>query len=249
MLKKLDMTKVLLNSYNYSVLYYLRKELSLSEESVLLVKYAIDCNNFNFKSALDSLLKVKGDLPKELIENAYKLIEGDADSIFNELICNIYFQAVREEYIDFSGRIFRFNESVFKYMFAVSEFGDVDFYSKQMDKRYQLKLLSNKHKIHNNNIIFAVADYFKKKNKNMDIVNQILNDKMRNLINLRHNSIVGHGFFSVGYSDIVEAYGDPCDIIDDLTRILEEIGLKLFKQKYDIINGIILSGGKFETNK
>ncbi len=248
MLKKLDMTKVLLNSYNYSVLYYLRKELSLNEDSIYLTKYAIDCNNFNFTSALDNLLRVKTEIPKELVENAEDLIEGKADSIFNELICNIYFQAVREEYIDFSGRIFRFNESVLKYIFAISEFGEVDFYSKQMDKRYLLKLLNNKYHIHNNNIIFAVAEYFSKKNKNQEIIDNILNENMHNLINLRHNSIVGHGFFSVGYDDIVEAYADPYNIIDDLTRILEAIGLKLFKKKYDIINGIIMNGGRIETN-
>ncbi len=249
MLKKLDMTKVLLNSYNYSVLYYLRKDLSLSEDSVFLVKYAMDCNNFNFSSALDNLLKVKRSIPRELVQNTKDLMEGDANAIFNELICNIYFQAIREEYIDFSGRIFRFNESIFKYMFAVSEFGQVDFYSKQMDKRYQLRLLSDKYHIHNNNIIFAVEEYFKKKNKNMDVIKRVLNENMHKLINLRHNSIIGHGFFSVGYDDIVEAYADPHDIIYDLKSILDTIGLELYEQKYDIINGIILDGGQVETKK
>ncbi len=249
MLKKSDMTRVLLNSYNYSVLYYLRKDLSLKEESVFLIKYCVDCNNFNFSNALDNLLKVKSKVPKELIKNTEDLIKGDPNAIFNELMCNIYFQAVREEYIDFSGRIFRFNESVFKYMFAVSEFDRVDFYSKQMDKRYQLKLLSDKYHIHNNNIIFAIEEYFKKKNKNMDIVNGVLNDNMRQLVNLRHNSIVGHGFFSVGYDDIVEAYAEPQKVIHDLKRILSKIGLELFEEKYDIINGIILNGGEFEIKK
>ncbi len=249
MVKRLDLLKELLNSYDYNTIYRLRKILNIGDDTVLLVKFAIDSNNFDFKDANMKIKKIQTKLPEKIEKNINDLIKGDPNAVFNELICSLYFQIVKQEYIDFSGRVYRFCESVFKYIFAVNEFGTVNFYSEQMDKRFLLKILKEKYDIRNNNIIFAVSNFFKNSVKYQSVINNLNNDKMKGLIELRHNSIVGHGFFSVDYEKIVDVYAAPEKVLKDFERILEGIGIVLFTKKYKIINELIVKGEEDEIKR
>lgn len=55
---------------------------------------------------------------KYLKKNLEKLIDGEPLTLFSELMENLEFQIVNEEYIDFLGRVYRFKEAILKYMFV-----------------------------------------------------------------------------------------------------------------------------------
>ncbi len=68
-------------------------------------------------------------------------------------------------------------------------------------------------------------------------VEKILNsEKMRNLLELRNDSIVGHGFRGVSIDDIYRYYGNPYNVLDDFDLCLKKLDIKLERYKYSLIN-------------
>ena len=201
--------------------------------------------NFDFEKAKDILHDLdKGKDSEEIValrKNLQKLVEGDPEAMFSELLWNLKFQIVGEEFIDFVGRVFRFKEAVLKYIFVKeTEERRILFSNDMMSKRNIMKNLRNKQKIYNSNLSFAITEFIgKHRSKNdvlMGVMKEINSEKMDNLIELRHESLVGHGFKGVTAMDIYNAYGNPYDIIDDFSSILRRLGIKVDKYKYSRIN-------------
>ena len=60
----------------------------------------------------------------------------------------------------------------------------------------------------------------------MEKVLEILNgDKLENLIKLRNDSPVGHGFKGVSREDIEYIYGNPMEVTKDLVKACELLDL------------------------
>ncbi|MGL5330637.1 MAG: hypothetical protein ACRDD7_15305, partial [Peptostreptococcaceae bacterium] len=211
-----------LDRYDYGGVLEVLEECEIEEGDLYLLikscKYAV---NFDFKSALNIMNSMdfqtipRGDV-KYLITNLENLIAGEAEDIMSELIANIKIQIVNEEYIDFLGRLYRIKEALFKYIFVNSKENKkykVCMHGKMVSKKNILYTLKKKYNIYNANLIHGVTNYIRKnlkQTKRMDKVLEILNgEKLEKLIQLRNDSLVGHGFKGVSKEDIEYIYGNP----------------------------------------
>jgi len=119
LIKSYDIIVKLIDRYDYGgaldILY--EKGLEDSDAAIIIksCKYAV---NFDFETAYKILMllsdeKRNAQTMLKLIKNLKELIDGDPNAIFSELMENIKFQIVNEEYIDFLGRVYRFKEAIF----------------------------------------------------------------------------------------------------------------------------------------
>ena len=242
-----------LDRYDYAGVLEILEEAGLENRDLYLLmkscKYAV---NFDFKSALNIINQIKfedlsrGDI-QYLIRNLENLIFGDPEDLTSELIANIKIQIVNEEYIDFLGRLYRLKEALFKYIFVNTKENKkykVCMHGKMVSKKNILYTLKKKYNIYNGNLIHGVTNYvqkYVKKTKRMDKVIEILNgEKLENLIKLRNDSLVGHGFKGVSKEDIEYIYGDPMEVTKDLVKACELLDLGINIDKYDQINEIAI---------
>ena len=242
-----------LDRYDYAGVLEILEEDGLENRDLYLLmkscKYAV---NFDFKSALNIINQIKfedlsrGDI-QYLIRNLENLISGDPEDLMSELIANIKIQIVNEEYIDFLGRLYRLKEALFKYIFVNTKENKkykVCMHGKMVSKKNILYTLKKKYNIYNGNLIHGVTNYvqkYVKKTKRMDKVIEILNgEKLENLIKLRNDSLVGHGFKGVSKEDIEYIYGDPMEVTKDLVKACELLDLGINIDKYDQINEIAI---------
>jgi len=247
----------LIDRYDYGGALQVIKEMGFenSDAAILIesCKYAV---NFDFETAfsiLDRLSEVRKNKSeiKGLVSNLESLIRGEPNDMFSELIENIKFQIVNEEYIDFLGRVYRFKEAIFKYIFIKKHLNknQFSFLLDIMSKRRILKILRKKYKIYNSNMVYAITTYINRylsdEKRYVEIAKLLNSEKMTNLIELRNNSIVGHGFKGVSREDIVKVYGNPYHVLDDFKHCLNLLDVKLFEYKYSKLNDII----KKELNK
>ncbi len=238
----------LLARYDYAGVYDLLLELGLAETDLAYVvkscRYAI---NFDFDSAIDIIyassdqLLVKRPI-KNFIESLRHAKAGRAEAVFSELVESVKIQLLNDELIDFLGRVYRFKEAILKYLFIQRYTGNkrIDLLSENMSKRYQLRLLRSKFDIHNNNISYAITLYFEKYRaddvKAKQIIDILESKQLNRLIELRNDSIVGHGFTGISRRDIADVYGDPLTVIDQFYDCMHLLELKVEKKKYDNIN-------------
>lgn len=253
MLKSYTVILKLIDRYDYGGALEILEELGLKDSVPGIVmnscRYAA---NFDFKTAQRILSKLPEDVKKtrdiiELHDNLAELIEGDPNALFSELLENIKFRLVNEEYIDFLGRVFRFKEAVFKYMFLKKHYDrkklslNVEFVS----KRNILKMLRNKYKIFNANLVYGLTTYIQRfqrdESKFQEVARLLNSEKMNELIELRNGSIVGHGFMGVSRDEIYKAYGNPYNVLDDFRNCLEKLDIRLNRYKYSQINTFINS--------
>jgi len=245
--------EILIARYDYcGALEILKNEGHEKSDAAILMDSCRHAINFDFKSAKYSLYHISDarkneDTYQVLLMNLESLIKGDPDALFSELLENLKFQIVNEEYIDFLGRIYRFKEAIYKYMFIKKHLGNrpFTFHIRFMQKSEILKILRNHYKIYNNNLLYGINAYFKRydpHNQSVQEVRKILNaSKMNQLIELRHESLIGHGFKGVSLEEIEKVYGDPYCVLDDFKMCLSELDVTLFKFKYSVINDYILS--------
>ncbi|MGL4797731.1 MAG: hypothetical protein ACRDB0_04360 [Paraclostridium sp.] len=212
-------------------------------------KYA---TNFDFNTALKMIKNLSENMLERkemqlLITNLENLKKGEPEDILSELIENMKIQVMNEEYIDFLGRLYRLKEALFKYIFVSTKESKkyvVSMNGHMVSKKNILYTLKKKYNIYNGNLIHGVTQYTKKylkQTKRMDKVLEILNSqKLENLIKLRNESPVGHGFKGVSREDIENIYGSPMEVIQDLIKACEMLDLGINTTKYEDINDIII---------
>ncbi|MBN2261243.1 MAG: hypothetical protein JW702_11895 [Clostridiales bacterium] len=241
----------LIERYDYGGAYDIMLENGLEETDAGKIinscRYAI---NFDFKTAKYNLSELNETLlNSEIIvatkKNLDELIKGNPDAIFSELMENIKIQIVNEEFIDFLGRVYRFKEAIYKFIF-ISSLGDKKKFSFLTDvvlKKNILRILKKKFNIYSGSTIYGISNYINKYQKNefkYIKVDKILNaDKMNEIIELRHNSIIGHGFSGVSVDDIYRAYGNPYNVLDDFEDCMNILDIKIFKYKYGQLNEVL----------
>jgi hypothetical protein len=251
----LDSNKVLLKlieRYDYGGAYTLLVDMDLDNTDVAYVvkscRYAI---NFDFESAKETLEFCSETTQnmaeyKELYLNLKALNYGEPKDVFSELMENLKIKLINEEYIDFLGRVYRFKEAVFKYMFVKKHIERSKFSMNvvMMSKRYQLKVLRKKYKIFNSNLEFALTTYFNKYQRDeyryIEIARLLNSDRINALIELRNDSIVGHGFTGVSRNDIAKVYANPYNVLDDFRLCLEKLDLEVSRYKYSHLNELII---------
>ncbi len=253
MLKSYKVILKLIDRYDYGGALEILDALGFKDTAPGIVinscRYAA---NFDFKTAQRLLSKLPEVNKKsrdmiDLHDNLTELIDGDPDALFSELIENIKFRLVNEEYIDFLGRVFRFKEAVFKYMFLKKHFDrkKMSFNVEFVSKRNILKMLRNKYKIFNANLVYGLTTYIQRfqrdEIKYQEVVRLLNSEKMNELIELRNGSIVGHGFMGVSRDEIYKAYGNPYNVLDDFRNCLEKLDIRLERFKYSKINTWIVS--------
>lgn len=238
-----------LQRYDYDAVLDILDEAGIIDGDLYLLmessKYAV---NFDFKKALASINKMSEQMLsrreiKKLISNLDNLNIGEPEDILSELIENMKIQIVNEEYIDFLGRLYRLKEAVFKYIFVStkeSKTYKVYMHGYMVSKKNILYTLKKKYNIYNGNLIHGITQYIDKhlkKTKRMDKVVEILNgERLENLIKLRNESPVGHGFKGVSKEDIEDIYGNPMEVVQDLVKACELLDLGIKMDKYDNIN-------------
>ncbi|HSQ88935.1 hypothetical protein [Romboutsia sp.] len=238
-----------LQRYDYDAVLDVLDEAGIIEGDLYLLmessKYAV---NFDFKKALASINKMSEQMLSrreinKLINNLNNLNVGEPEDILSELIENMKIQIVNEEYIDFLGRLYRLKEALFKYIFVStkeSKACKICMHGYMVSKKNILYTLKKKYNIYNGNLIHGVTQYinrYVRKTKRMDKVVEILNsESLENLIKLRNESPVGHGFKGVSKEEIEEIYGNPMEVVQDLVKVCELLDLGIKMNKYDNIN-------------
>jgi len=241
----------LISRYDYGGVYEVLEEFDLTETDLAVLansaRYAV---NFDFKTSSRILYDISDALEedylvKDLKNNLQHLIDGEPDELFSELLDSIRFQLKNEEYIDFLGRVYRFREAIFKYIFVRKAINRKSFslHNRAMEKRNILRILRKKYHIQNGNLVYAIVDYIKKTCKEDYKINEVskilTNEKLKNLVELRNSSIVGHGFIGVSIDDIYSVYGNPESVIDDFLECLDKLGFVTINDKYKKLNHLM----------
>lgn len=253
MLNSNEVLLKLIERYDYGGAFTLLVNMQMEDSDVAWVikscRYAI---NFDFESSKHALTMVSDDLKgqetyKSLLENLKALDQGSPREMFSELLENIKIKLINGEYIDFLGRVYRFKEAIFKYIFVKKHIERTKFSMNvmMMSKRYQLKVLRKQYKIFNGNLEYALTTYFNKYQREdykvIEIVRLLNSDRMNALIELRNDSIVGHGFTGVSRDDLTRVYGNPYNVLDDFRLCLDKLELSIYRYKYSEINDWIVS--------
>ena len=253
MINSIIVIKKLIDRYDYGGALEIMEEEGLDHtDAALLMDSCRSAVNFDFKSAKRSLFNLSPEFKskkeiKDIELNLNNLIKGKPDDMFSELLENIKFQIVNEEYIDFLGRVYRFKEAIFKYMFVKKHLNKSDFYllTPAVSKRNILKILRKQYKIYNSNLVYGITTYFgrhaKDDYKYMEVTKILNSDKLTELIEVRNESIVGHGFIGVSSDEIYKVYGNPYNVLDDFRNCLDILDIKLNRYKYSNINDLIKS--------
>lgn len=247
MIKSLEVFNILIDRNDYSgALTMLNDHGYGNTDGAFLLdalRYSI---NFDFKGAKRRLSRASNEFMsvkevKLMDRSLTALIRGEPDALFSELIESLKFQVISEEYIDFIGRVYRLREAIFKYMFVLRTTGKKDFFmtSPAITRKYLLKTLRKKYKIYNYNLVFAITTYFNrndKERKYLDVIKILNSEKMTGLIELRNDSIVGHGFTGVSLDDITKIYANPYNVLDDFNKCMALLEVPIIKYKYVQIN-------------
>jgi hypothetical protein len=248
----MQVVKKLIERYDYGGALEVLKEMSLESTDAAIIidacRYAV---NFDFATAKKILTHLSEKARHEemtliLKKNVDDLTEGLPDALFSELLENVKFQIVNEEFIDFLGRVYRFKEAVYKYMFIKAHLDNrsFSFHIRFMQKKEILKILRNHYKIFNSNLVYGINAYFKKYAKHdpkaMGIIHMLNSEKMNQLIELRHESLIGHGFRGVSYEEIQRVYGNPYAVLDDFRECLYLLDVDVLRYKYAMVNDFII---------
>ncbi|MDK9709952.1 hypothetical protein [Acidaminobacter sp.] len=241
----------LIDRFDYGGALDILEEIGLRDtDPAILLDSCRSAVNFDFKTALVKLERLGGDFAKDksvlrLKKNLQQLISGTPEAVFSELLENTRFQLVNEEYIDFLGRAYRFKEAIFKYIFVERHLQQRNFsmHIEAMQKRSIMKILRKRYKIYNANVVFAITTYINRhlEDTRYDEIARILNSKrMTDMIELRNDSIVGHGFSGISRSELIKVYGDPYTALKEFRKCLELLGMEINGSKYEEVNELIV---------
>ncbi|RDY26068.1 hypothetical protein CHL78_015155 [Romboutsia weinsteinii] len=242
-----------LQRYDYDAVLDVLEEAEIEDGDLYYLlescKYSV---NFDFDKALKSVNKMSERMIQKreirnLITNLNNLKLGEPEDILSELIENIKIQIVNEEYIDFLGRLYRLKEALFKYIFVSTKESKnykVCMHGYMVSKKNILYTLKKKYNIYNGNLIHAVTVYTNRHVKNTKRMEKVLNilnsERLENLIKIRNESPVGHGFKGVSKEDIEHIYGNPMEVTKDLVKACELLDIGIKMDKYDHINDIAI---------
>ncbi|OQX06112.1 MAG: hypothetical protein BWK80_51235 [Desulfobacteraceae bacterium IS3] len=197
-----------------------------------------------------------------LVSDLQKIRSGDHVSLIAELFYNMRIKYLRQEFVDFLGRLYRFQEAVPRYLiekeFSIST--DVDpktgkqtDLDRLLESNEELKgFIASQKMPKGGNIdpsrvgtprLVAFLDFLIEK-KGMEKLRPVSDffKKTEKLMNIRNNSIIGHGFKGVSEEIIKENYDG--DVLEDLkavvSLVLEKSGRESESDPFERINRILI---------
>ncbi len=239
---------VLCRRFDYSGAYNVATALGV--ENTPLASLLMMCKssvNFDFASARESLPLLKELFPKDILRTLEKnheaLVKGEPDALFTEHLWSMKFKLEQEEFLDFLGRLYRFNEAYLKYVFVLRHVGKKSFFDDIYEEGKILRILKKKYNINNRNIIFAIQTFLQQSSPMMPGVKKAIDfltgKEMKALVDIRNDSVVGHGFKGVSKELITRQFAPPEVLLNQLREILEDLGLAIDMAKYHKINDVI----------
>ncbi len=238
----------LVNNFQYDILHDLLQEVA-SEDLLKLIDLGVLSLDFDFPRAKLLYQEIAPWLDPpfaELLEvNFIDIEKGDPSAVFSELLWSLKIQMIQGQGADFLGRVYRFNEAYFKYIFARHEVdGPVDLFHNMFEENRILNRLRRKYKIGTGNIIFGVERYIRQYHKwdkkVLQAIDRLTGPQMKAIVELRHNSVVGHGFQPASIESIREIYPDPDELVLIMRQALEDADVRIYDSKYYRLNRAIL---------
>lgn len=238
----------LLKRYDYAGIINLLENNHIENRKIrLLLEYAHNRLCFNFDTAnakINEFVNALPSLDKEEYEKL-KINFSDKRTFINELFQNMAIKWENGEYVDFIGRLYRFNEALLQLVFERETNYEIKWQSKEEGNKQFTEALSNypdlKNKIHSRRNIpkeekikadvgaleICFNHFVEKDGKRWGPIRKIYNNnpKMddhstKKLVDeFRHYTIVAHGFNGVSKDDIVHFYGSE-QVIEDLRTIV-----------------------------
>jgi len=252
-----------LDRHNYGAIIDLLEKNNLGDKRLhLLLKYANSRLNFNFERSNVSLNEFMEQIPsieKERYEElAINFSDGenlDFISLISELFSNMVIKWDNKDYIDFVGRLYRFNETIPQIIFEKETDQKIDWESREEGNKQFMDILTgypelenkirDKSNINKDEKIKANAqaleicfNYFVEKNgSEIGPVYDIYNKIKSTIDETRHYTIVAHGFKGISKKDIFESYGND-HLIEDLEKVTTQLN-KGYVNPFDSINNIL----------
>ena len=247
---------LLLNNYNYmSMLRILGNEHIENMKLKLLLEYCTHRLYFDFELAnkkIDELISWI-DPSDKAVFNKIK-IENNRDYVWliSELYTNIMIKWQNEEYVDFLGRLFRFQEALIRYVFenitSIStgksrETGFKEFRN-YIEKDNDLKSFLEREKIKCQEptvlcLRYLIKYMINQRLEERELLKEINDfaDKIEKLGELRNKTIMAHGFEGVSKEVIANTYR-PDKLVTDLEKIIRFIN-KNYSNEFNDINLIL----------
>lgn len=245
----LDQTiPTLVNSFQYNLLLNLLDD-KASPDLKKLLKLGVLSLDFDFPRAKVLYEEIKDSLdPKfsHLLKlNFADIAMGDPNAVFSELLWSMKIQLIQGQVVDFLGRVYRFNEAYFKYAFARHESeSQVDLFNPLFEEDRILNRLRRKYKIGTGNVIFGVERYLRqyhgKDKPVLRAIDRLTGPQMKAVIELRHESIVGHGFQPASLEALEKIFPNPQDLVNLMREALTDTGVRIYDSKYYRLNQAIL---------
>ena len=229
-----------------------------TDEAILIADRGI--NTF-FADGREVFEHLASDL-QHLASDLQKVKSKDYVSLIAELFYNMRIKYLRQEFVDFLGRLYRFQEAVPRYLiekeFSIST--DVDpktgkqtDLDRLLESDEELKgFIASQKMPKGGNIdpsrvgtprLVAFLDFLIEK-KGMEKLRPVSDffKKTEKLMNIRNNSIIGHGFKGVSEEIIKENYDG--DVLEDLkavvSLVLEKSGRESESDPFERINRILI---------
>lgn len=210
-----------------------------------------------------------GDIQSQIRRWRNELLDEDNAIIIAELISTAKIKLKIGEYADFTQRLFRFQEAIFRYM--ADEMGvqygkdeqylsdtwrssnpELDEYLQKYNRNQKGELTEQptevvtKNRSLNRYSLGAIVEYFVTHDPKWEYLQPTLDQlfQLSSVADLRNKGIAGHGFEGISEEDIKSAYQRP---IDELIKNIEGIYRDVFKSNanvpnhYDDVNELISS--------
>ncbi len=230
----------LLNRHDYAGIINLLETNHIETRKMhLLLEYAHNRLCFNFDTAnakMDEFLNALPLLEREEYEKL-KIDFSDKRTFINELFQNMVIKWENGEYVDFIGRLFRFNEALLQLIFEIETETKIDWQTKGVGNRQFSDTLTNYPDL--KNMLYTKLNiprmqeiktsegaldicfyYFVRMDgKRWGPIWKIYDNTKKLVKEFRHYSIVAHGFNGVSRDDIVKFYGSE-QVIEDLRTIV-----------------------------
>ncbi|MCF7891038.1 hypothetical protein K9M78_07455, partial [Candidatus Bipolaricaulota bacterium] len=178
------------------------------EKLVNLLDYGRHRLYFNFegaRSAYSALESHLSSIERKELEDLFALEVNDLEDKLIELGWNTIVKLDREEYVDFVGRLFRFQEALSEYVFESETGQEIDWESKSEGNRDFRKTLSN------------YPDLVEEIRKEVKL------DLGENLENLRINTTVLHVCFRHFVKEDGERWGQLWEIYKKSRRVVDNL--------------------------
>lgn len=198
------------------------------EKLVLLLDYGRQRLYFNFDGAKEAYSDLKSHLSsveRKELENLFALEINDLQEKLIELGWNTIVKLERQEYVDFVGRLFRFQEALSEYVFESETDREIDWESKsrgnrdfrktlwdypdlveEIRKEVKLDLGEDLENLRINTTVLHVCfrHFVKEDGERWGQLWEVYKKSRKIVDNLRHYTIVAHGFQGVSKGRIEE---------------------------------------------